>query len=153
MIGQIIPLREKIGNYDLSVHILHGLPIIPLREKIGNYDFLNALVIIYNIIPLREKIGNYDLSVTALTHWAYYTTTRENWELRRKASTVPDHSRLYHYERKLGTTTSSILHSPIIELYHYERKLGTTTFENDLWSEFRLYHYERKLGTTTQYSA
>ena len=34
-------------------------------------------------------------------------------------------------------------------LYHYERKLGTTT----VWRKCKmyevLYHYERKLGTTT----
>ena len=34
----IIPLREKIGNYDFSFAIVSGVLIIPLREKIGNYD-------------------------------------------------------------------------------------------------------------------
>ena len=34
----IIPLREKIGNYDLKLVLLLLIMIIPLREKIGNYD-------------------------------------------------------------------------------------------------------------------
>ena len=34
----IIPLREKIGNYDLIFLMLPSFLIIPLREKIGNYD-------------------------------------------------------------------------------------------------------------------
>ena len=37
--GVIIPLREKIGNYD-EIGVLHSnRDIIPLREKIGNYDW------------------------------------------------------------------------------------------------------------------
>ena len=34
--------------------------IIPLREKIGNYDNATNANVKYFIIPLREKIGNYD---------------------------------------------------------------------------------------------
>ena len=34
---------------------------------------------------------------------------------------------LYHYERKLGTTTRTAYAADPVELYHYERKLGTTT--------------------------
>ena len=34
--------------------------IIPLREKTGNYDRLGAIVADDEIIPLREKTGNYD---------------------------------------------------------------------------------------------
>ena len=34
---------------------------------------------------------------------------------------------LYHYERKLGTTTVDVDPDPYHILYHYERKLGTTT--------------------------
>ena len=36
-----------------------------------------------------------------------------------------------------------------VQLYHYERKLGTTTIYYDYIKGFLLYHYERKLGTTT----
>ena len=34
-------------------------------------------------------------------------------------------------------------------LYHYERKLGTTTDKREQLVKDILYHYERKLGTTT----
>ena len=34
--------------------------IIPLREKIGNYDGVGLIKRLVRIIPLREKIGNYD---------------------------------------------------------------------------------------------
>ena len=34
--------------------------IIPLREKIGNYDSWSFMPSEWFIIPLREKIGNYD---------------------------------------------------------------------------------------------
>ena len=37
-----------------------ALLIIPLREKIGNYDRESARDVCLGIIPLREKIGNYD---------------------------------------------------------------------------------------------
>ena len=37
----------------------------------------------------------------------------------------------------------------MFELYHYERKLGTTTRIALTFSFSKLYHYERKLGTTT----
>ena len=36
------------------------MEIIPLREKIGNYDHISTFSISRIIIPLREKIGNYD---------------------------------------------------------------------------------------------
>ena len=36
----IIPLREKIGNYDYHTITNGPISIIPLREKIGNYDGL-----------------------------------------------------------------------------------------------------------------
>ena len=59
----IIPLREKIGNYD-RIPNPHGFRrIIPLREKIGNYDYMGPVHVRYCIIPLREKIGNYDVSL------------------------------------------------------------------------------------------
>ena len=79
----IIPLREKIGNYDRSLRQSRRHPIIPLREKIGNYDMTPDQVLELGIIPLREKIGNYDYPDNAPAGTADYTTTRENWELRR----------------------------------------------------------------------
>ena len=42
-----------------------------------------VLVFHFSIIPLREKIGNYDLMLVQPLHFVDYTTTRENWELRR----------------------------------------------------------------------
>ena len=60
LVPSIIPLREKIGNYDLVSMMLSCAVIIPLREKIGNYDLRGLLVVRDEIIPLREKIGNYD---------------------------------------------------------------------------------------------
>ena len=57
---EIIPLREKIGNYDPKFIAFCTAAIIPLREKIGNYDFLLVKLVGAIIIPLREKIGNYD---------------------------------------------------------------------------------------------
>ena len=56
---------------------------------------------------------------------------------------------LYHYERKLGTTTKKCTGENCPILYHYERKLGTTTSLMRLLLFITLYHYERKLGTTT----
>ena len=56
----IIPLREKIGNYDSCNSLEMVFTIIPLREKIGNYDYILRLYKGFFIIPLREKIGNYD---------------------------------------------------------------------------------------------
>ena len=78
----IIPLREKIGNYDSCNSLEMVFTIIPLREKIGNYDGLSRLVGIFKIIPLREKIGNYDIKRYRKEAIKNYTTTRENWELR-----------------------------------------------------------------------
>ena len=43
-ISKIIPLREKIGNYDLLAWPFKALGIIPLREKIGNYDSLYQII-------------------------------------------------------------------------------------------------------------
>ena len=40
----IIPLREKIGNYDKGIMWSSTVAIIPLREKIGNYDSLTLIV-------------------------------------------------------------------------------------------------------------
>ena len=62
----IIPLREKIGNYDGVTSRSVKPTIIPLREKIGNYDWSRLTVSTTTIIPLREKIGNYD-NVLVLT--------------------------------------------------------------------------------------
>ena len=64
----IIPLREKIGNYDPSGRYSMISPIIPLREKIGNYDDIVLACMALHIIPLREKIGNYDaLSIAVIS--------------------------------------------------------------------------------------
>ena len=79
------------------------------------------------IIPLREKIGNYDYQKCRHCVAHHYTTTRENWELRLATSGVVGEYRLYHYERKLGTTTLELDGRLYLVLYHYERKLGTTT--------------------------
>ena len=78
----IIPLREKIGNYDTVPSDTKGYFIIPLREKIGNYDVFRLLASGRLIIPLREKIGNYDMIKPCSVKDLDYTTTRENWELR-----------------------------------------------------------------------
>ena len=64
-----------------SLIVMIGL-IIPLREKIGNYDSMVLMSSFAGIIPLREKIGNYD----------------DNRGFK-------SFDKLYHYERKLGTTT------------------------------------------------
>ena len=40
--------------------------IIPLREKIGNYDRISLKMSELIIIPLREKIGNYDKSILGM---------------------------------------------------------------------------------------
>ena len=57
----------------------------------------------------------------------HYTTRSENWELRLIISSNGTSPRLYHYERKLGTTTHAGFRHQRQQLYHYERKLGTTT--------------------------
>ena len=64
------------------------LGIIPLREKIGNYDSCNSLEMVFTIIPLREKIGNYDIKRYRKEAIKNYTTTRENWELRLYTTTI-----------------------------------------------------------------
>ena len=56
---------------------------------------------------------------------------------------------LYHYERKWGTTTRNPPRIHLAELYHYERKWGTTTRRGLTYEQHWLYHYERKWGTTT----
>ena len=81
-IGLIIPLREKIGNYDVLKRPLLINIIIPLREKIGNYDPLLVLVrLLHHYTTTRE---NWELRPTAIRNFEHadYTTTRENWELR-----------------------------------------------------------------------
>ena len=50
---------------------------------------------------------------------------------------------LYHYERKLGTTTFRSMSFLSSSLYHYERKLGTTTPVHAVQTVGLLYHYER----------
>ncbi len=59
------------------------LGIIPLREKIGNYDYPdNAPAGTADYTTTRE---NWELRLLQLAGNGihYYTTTRENWELRR----------------------------------------------------------------------
>ena len=90
----IIPPREKIGNYDDNRGFKSFDKIIPPREKIGNYDPEDGLFLRYDIIPPREKIGNYDRFARKCMMMLYYTTTRENWELRPAASVAVRH---YHY--------------------------------------------------------
>ena len=56
--------------------------IIPLREKIGNYDSaFGAYSTWFNYTTTRE---NWELRLGCdwLEVMRYYTTTRENWELR-----------------------------------------------------------------------
>lgn len=55
--------------------------------------------------------------------------------------------RLYHYERKWGTTTNRLISIFSFRLSHYERKWGTTTRSGDGIMRYALYHYERKWGT------
>ena len=57
--------------------------------------------------------------------------------------------RLYHCERKWGTTTYGEQDNSLEKLYHYERKWGTTTDKSSVHKYSQLYHYERKWGTTT----
>ena len=78
-----------------------------------------------------------------------YTTTRENRELRPTAIMDWFGDKLYHYERKQGTTTCRLGWSVCHRLYHYERKQGTTTRASCFVFSVALYHYERKQGTTT----
>ena len=37
-----------------------SVAVIPLREKMGNYDGLHPDAAADEVIPLREKMGNYD---------------------------------------------------------------------------------------------
>ena len=57
----VIPLREKMGNYDRCC--ISGCPavVIPLREKMGNYDYMFGKDAFSLVIPLREKMGNGEL--------------------------------------------------------------------------------------------
>ena len=87
----------------------------------------------------QGKSGNFSFPI-----FAYYTTTREKGELRPALpcpSTAPG---LYHYKRKRGTTTRTMLPCPLPRLYHYKRKRGTTTTRWHTFSELALYHYKRK---------
>lgn len=52
--------------------------------------------------------------------------------------------RLYHYERKWGTTTRRAVVEVACQLYHYERKWGATTVDKLTHTLKKLYHYERK---------
>ena len=101
----VIPLREKMGNYDLLLPSEELLRVIPLREKMGNYDPFSQSRSLRTVIPLREKMGNYDLP----TGGGFFYM-------------------LYHYERKWGTTTSEGVGQENQVLYHYERKWGTMVF-------------------------
>ena len=58
---RVIPLREKMGNYDCWLLGVSGYPVIPLREKMGNYDNVLDDNILATVIPLREKMGNGEL--------------------------------------------------------------------------------------------
>ena len=101
----IIPLREKIGNYDDETELPLEKVIIPLREKIGNYDlFIGHPPLLKDYTTTRE---NWELRPNAKTNERHddYTTTRENWELRHQNKHEETTLKLYHYERKLGTTT------------------------------------------------
>ena len=100
-VATIIPLREKIGNYDHLADFLLLFEIIPLREKIGNYDRASRAIPGRLIIPLREKIGNYDTQSRTQLCAANYTTTRENWELR-LALDLPLRRRYYTTTREIG---------------------------------------------------
>ena len=79
--------------------------IIPLREKIGNYDVV--LLIVFGGFNYTTTRENWELRLTSVTSFvtADYTTTRENWELRLANEEDQAIRELYHYERKLGTTT------------------------------------------------
>ena len=80
----------------------------------------------------------------------YYTTTRENRELRRAVSSRWCHSDYTTTRENRELRPSRYKADARPELYHYERKQGTTTVGVSamLWSV--LYHYERKQGTTTE---
>ena len=60
----VIPLREKMGNYDMSQEQFNQLAVIPLREKMGNYDPEPRETARPFVIPLREKMGNYDYGIS-----------------------------------------------------------------------------------------
>ena len=49
-----------MGNYDLGLFFQRINRVIPLREKMGNYDVPKGCCVSLAVIPLREKMGNND---------------------------------------------------------------------------------------------
>ena len=56
-----------------------------------------------------------------------YTTTRENWELRRDLEVPPDETNYTTTRENWELRPFTAVIEGKLELYHYERKLGTTT--------------------------
>ena len=80
----VIPLREKMGNYDNNIPTIAFNWVIPLREKMGNYDRPLLAITARPVIPLREKMGNYHLLLMP-NFWPVVIPLREkmgNGELR-----------------------------------------------------------------------
>ena len=143
---QIIPLREKIGNYDYVITRVKGWAIIPLREKIGNYDPVRDMVIYHaNYTTTRENWELRPFFTVSLSPF-YYTTTRENWELRQSFHLPFLLRRLYHYERKLGTTTCSAQARSAFAIIPLREKIGNYDSRVYLDSGYLIIPLREKIG-------
>lgn len=66
----IIPLRERIGNYDIFHDPWNTLRIIPLRERIGKYFFcVPFLQMQIPAVPPQTRCDDYKLK----RKWGIYT--------------------------------------------------------------------------------
>ena len=71
-------------EWGTTTHLWVGLDllkIIPLQERMGNYNFRLLIVPISLIIPLQERMGNYNGRHRTHAKNDDYTTTRKNGEL------------------------------------------------------------------------
>ena len=77
----IISYQEKLGNYDISVHLTLIKVIISYQEKLGNYDRQSRTEPDRLIISYQEKLGNYDSTRPIWIKWLYYIIPRKIREL------------------------------------------------------------------------
>ena len=85
----IIPLREKIGNYDVfKVLVMLGVHYTTTRE---NWELRPLSLIGFVLRYYTTTRENWELRLSSLTILMsiHYTTTRENWELRRRIARCP----------------------------------------------------------------
>ena len=84
----IIPLREKIGNYDIKRYRKEAIKNYTTTRE--NWELRPVSVAIQGLQDYTTTRENWELRLQFCDSFrgADYTTTRENWELRLYTTTI-----------------------------------------------------------------